>query len=251
MVNSKDATPANLPGRVWAFVLVGAALAALLSFFAGGPLKKTFRPPLHPVTVMGTTSMVPTHEDQVAADCKNAALVWAVMGALLGAFLGLAGGTARGPFPALPLKTFLGATVGTLAAVAGAAAFLPVYAYVSNTATEDLSHDLITPLVVHAGAWAILGAGAGTALGLGLGRFDRSFAAALGGLLGGAIGGLVYEVVGALAFPSGGTSEPLATYWGARLLASSTVCLAVALLATASITSTGRPRREPTKDMMG
>jgi len=49
----------------------------------------------------------------------------------------------------------------------------------------------------------------------------------LGGLVGGLLGAVVYEMLGAFAFPMAATTKPISETWGTRLIAR----LSVAILA--------------------
>ena len=119
----------------------------------------------------------------------------------------------------LPPASMLGAAVATGAAYG----LLPVY--YRNVDLE--SRDLTYPLLTHGGIWAAVGAAAGLALGLGLGGRGR-WRGAMGGLLGGIAATMVYEPIGALAFPLDKTSEPVSATVLPRLFAHLAVGVLVA-----------------------
>jgi hypothetical protein len=81
---------------------------------------------------------------------------------------------------------------------------------------------------VHAGIWSSVGATAGVAFEVGLRSRRRLALVALHGLLGGLLGAAIYEIIGALAFPAGRTTEPLAGDSAARLIGRLTVAIALA-----------------------
>jgi hypothetical protein len=77
----------------------------------------------------------------------------------------------------------------------------------------------IPPLLMHGGIWGAVGAAGGLAFGLGLGGRDRAARALIGGLLGALLGTVLYDLIGALAFPMSRTDFPVAADWPPRLLA--------------------------------
>jgi hypothetical protein len=92
---------------------------------------------------------------------------------------------------------------------------VPVYFRAYNPDRDDL----ILAVLIQGGIWSVIGAAAGTAFGIGLCDRGSALRALLGGLLGAIAGMLVYEMVGALAFPLGGTSDPISASWLTRLFA--------------------------------
>ena len=110
------------------------------------------------------------------------------------------------------------------------AAVLPFYYRELNVAQESLSHDLVLPFLVHAGIWSSVAVTAGLAFEIGLRSRQRLALVALHGLLGGLLGTAIYEVLAAIAFPAGRTTEPLAGAWAPRLIGRLTVSIASAAL---------------------
>ena len=108
------------------------------------------------------------------------------------------------------------------------AAVLPFYYRELNVAQESLSHDLVLPFLVHAGIWSCVAVTAGLAFEIGLRSRQRLALVALHGLLGGLLGTAIYEVLAAIAFPAGRTTEPLAGAWAPRLIGRLTVSIASA-----------------------
>jgi hypothetical protein len=94
---------------------------------------------------------------------------------------------------------------------------------------EDATNDLALALRTHGGIWVAIGAAAGLASGLGFGGGARIPKAVLGGVLGAALATALYELGGAIAFPTAQTFRPMAMTAAPRLLAN----LSVALCASA------------------
>jgi hypothetical protein len=126
-------------------------LAGLLSWAAGEPLREVVRPRWTEVRMRGETRISISPPDRAAADTRNAALSFAVLGGLLGAGLGAAGGLSRKKSRATALAGLLGLVVG--AAVAGGLTILLLPAYFSYRmrASDEALQDLFWPLIVHLG----------------------------------------------------------------------------------------------------
>ena len=123
------------------------------------------------------------------------------------------------------IAAIAGSILGGTAGAIMPRVLLPIYLRMHNPDRDNL----ILSILIHAGNWSVIGAAAGAAFGIGLGDRGRALPALLGGLLGAIAGVLVYEIVGGLAFPLDGTSEPLSATWGTRLFAR----LAVTILTSA------------------
>jgi hypothetical protein len=214
------AVPVAVPtAQLWTWG-VGASLAAGLAAWLAGeggliayhdqlaPQSGPFPPPEVALAVIATKKLVAT-------------LTFVALGASLGFALGIAGGGARRSVDAAGWAGLAGLLLGGFAAGAAALGLLPIY--FANQ--EPLDDSLVLPLLTHAGVAAAAGVAGGLALGLGMGGgVGRTIG---GGLLGAVGGAIVYELVGALAFPSGRTGEPLSATPTTRLF----FLLAVALLA--------------------
>jgi hypothetical protein len=145
----------------------------------------------------------------IAAKKLVATLTYTLVAASLGLALGIAGGGARRSLKAAGYAGPAGLVLGGVAGTAAALVLLPVY----FARHDPLDDSLLLPLMTHAGFAASVGAAAGLALGLGLGGRVVGRTSG-GGLLGAVVGASLYEILGALAFPSGRTGEPLsATPW--------------------------------------
>jgi hypothetical protein len=212
---------------------VGAGLlAGLLSWLVGEVLVEAFRPKLDPQTVMGYTFMKASFEDQAAADYKNAVLAFAVLGSLLAGTLGIAGGLSSRSTRRAVRAGAAGLVLGGFLGAVSSLAILPVYYRALDQNKEELSRDLILPLMVHVGIWAACGVAGGVGLGVGLGgKSDLVMKAALGGLIGAALGACLYEIIGAAAFAADKTTSPLSVTWSTRLLARLLVTIMAATIA--------------------
>jgi hypothetical protein len=237
-----DPTPStpNRPGRLWALALVASILAGLGSWMAGEATRFYFVPSERIVVAMGIKMNIPSFEEKVKAGQRNATLANGTLGGLLGLLLGLAGGLARGSVRSAPVPAIAGVLIGLVAGVGSSEAVLPYYYHQLDKGSEELSKDLILPLIIHSVSWAAVGLAGGIALGLGQGARGRIASAALGGLVGGVLGAGAYEVIGALVFPTGGTSEPLAAHWAPRLIGKLLVTTLATALAVVAIQSPAR-----------
>ena len=98
------------------------------------------------------------------------------------------------------------------------------------------SESLFFSFLIHGGIWSAVGAAGGLAFGLGLGGRGTILRATVGGFAAGASSGtIVYDLIGALAFPMAGTGGTLATVWATRLLAHVCVAIAAALGVAAAV----------------
>jgi hypothetical protein len=172
----------------------------------------------------------PTAGSLRVAGTKNAALGFGILGGALGLALGVAGALAG----RTPRRAFLAGVTGlTLGALAEAAATLvavpPYYRAKDLDRSQD---DLPLALRTHAGIWSLAGAAGGLAFGLGLGRggVRRTATAVVGGMMGAGLGAVVFELLGALAFPiEAYTAEPISNTPGSRLLARLLVAVGAAI----------------------
>jgi hypothetical protein len=221
--------------RLWPFALGAGLLAGIASWVINEAGLPFVLPKSRIVQTMGGAMDLPSFVDQVAADSKNATVAYGILGAMLGLALGVAGGLVRNSPRRGVFAGITGALLGAIGGVGGATVFLPIYFRQLDVAQEQLGRDLVIPLLVHIGTWAVVGVASGIALGLGLGEGRRASRAAFGGLIGGALGAVVYEVVGALVFPNDRTTQPIALTWGPRLLAALSVSLMIAVMAVSTI----------------
>jgi hypothetical protein len=180
----------------------------------------------------------PTEEDHarvIRGIVTNTAVSFLQQGAILGAVLGLAGGLAQRSSRTALMGAVTGGVLGVIAAGLAAQAVLPVY----YRNVDPQGNDLLLPLLTHGTIWAAIGAAAGLAFGLGTGRSGWWARCAFGGLLGSIAATVVYDLVGALAFPVDKTSEPVSATALTRLVAH--VAVAVLTAGGAAVAATQSP----------
>jgi hypothetical protein len=221
------ATSGQLPRvRVWALALTAGLIAGFASWLIGEAIHGRFEPPDGRTGVrLSPTQIISLRAARDAAVSYEATIAFGVLGATLGLALGLAGGCARRSARAAVIAGLAGSIFGGAAGAVIPRVLLPIYFRMHNPDRDDL----ILATLTHGGNWCVIGAVAGAAFGVGLGGRGRALRALLGGLSGAAVGVLVYEMVGAVAFPLDGTSDPLSATWVTRLFAR----LAVTILASA------------------
>lgn len=152
--------------QIWAVALAAGVAAGLVSFIAGELAHEAFRPRLFKVEGPGTISMQPSTESQDAADLKNAALAFAILGCATALALGFAGGIA-GRSPGRGAMVGLGAqAAGSLVGSVASLALLPLV----HRRMGEGTNDLVWPLMIHAAILAAIGAVGGLAFAIGMGR---------------------------------------------------------------------------------
>jgi hypothetical protein len=188
-------------------------LAGIPSLFLGESVMNRYREDLRaPLSISPTPQEMRRWKD---ARLYSATLTFMAMGGLLGFALGAAGGAARPSLSAGAGAGVVGILLGTIAAGALSLLLIPVF----FNKHDPQSGDLVLPLLIHGAIWSAIGSVGGLAFGLGLGGRRHWLRGLLGGLLGGAAATIVYEVVGAVAFPSDHTDLPLASAVTARAMA--------------------------------
>ncbi len=231
-------------GRLWLLALAAGIAAGLLSWLGGEGGYDHFVPVSQEIKMHGSRGKVVDPAAQFAADARNAALAFAILGGVLGGALGLAGGLARGHAKTGLRAGGLGLVLGIITGAGGGFGMTSLYDRFYN---PDLA-SLITPLMIHGAIWGILGAVAGLALGMGMG--SQIAKALVGGILGAFLGTVIFEVVGATVFPLDRTFQPLSTSAYSRLAARMAICLFVAMGAvivsqTSDRTAKATPRSVP------
>jgi hypothetical protein len=225
-------------GRLVAWALGAGLLAGVASWLIGELARDTFRPPLYQQNVMGHVLMKATFADQSSADFRNATLAFAVLGGFMGGVLGIAGGLARRSTAAGTKAAAVGVVFGSLVGAICSLGLLPVYFRALDVAQEQLSRDLVLPLMIHSGIWAACGLAAGIAFGLGLGVGMAQVArSGIGGLIGAALGACIYEITGAMVFADHMTTSPLSLTWSTRLLARLLVATLSAVMAAVFVST--------------
>jgi hypothetical protein len=210
--------------RLWLSGIVAAFLAATLAWLLGESGVTRAAAASAEIPTMGQIVIAPTVATAQAADVKNAVRLFGAFGAILGLLLGLSGGWSRGNVRAAWAAAALGFCGG---GVTGAAApFFVVRAF--HHWQSQGADELIYSMGMHSGTLILPGAVAGLALALGLGHKRRLIHAALGGAIGAVVGAIVYDLIGAFAFPFANTGEPLASTAAARFLELILPALAIA-----------------------
>jgi len=210
------ATGRQLPlVRVWALALTAGLIAGFASWLIGESLHGRFAPPNARMGRRLTPEQIQSKATaQNAAKGLEASVAFGSLGAVLGLALGLAGGCARRSARAAVIAAVAGSILGGAAGAIIPRVLLPIY-FRAHDPDRD---DLILAVLIQCGNWSVIGAAGGAAFGIGLGDRGRALRALLGGLLGAIAGVLVYEMVGAIAFPLDGTSEPVSATWGTACL---------------------------------
>ncbi len=239
-----DVVPAPLPrgGRLWSVTLAAGVLAGLVAWLGGEACRHLIPPTQRAVNVKGMTLNAVDRRSAAAADAWNGTLAFAILGAALGAGLGAAGGIARGGGRLSLPAAGIGLVAGALGVAAVSAILLPTYNGYKQRQPDAASQDLVLPLLVHLATWSTAGALGGLAFGRAWGQPRVVGRAVRGGLVGAAMGTVVFDLVGAAAFPEADTTKFLAATWMTRLFAR----LAVALLAAAGVAYSVGARRVPT-----
>jgi hypothetical protein len=247
---SAEATAGNAAARLsqsltmpskalWGWALGAGLLAGLLNSAAGEVAWRR-------VNSAGTPKIVPfptgADRDRMIANMAGSnAVSFIQQGAILGGVLGLAGGLARRRALAGLVAALVGGGLGAAAAWATARGLLPLY----FRNVDPQSNELTYPLLTHGGIWAAAGAAAGLAFGLGAGGQGRWVRCAFGGLLGGVFATMVYDLIGAIAFPLDKTSQPVSATVVTRLFAQFAVAVFVVLGAASVAAEPSRPSPPP------
>jgi hypothetical protein len=201
-------------------------VAGVVAWLAGEQAHGFFRPRLYKVEVMAFgTTWQPSRESQFAADLRNAALAFAILGGVTGLAMGVAGGLAGG-------SVARGGVVGLAAflagAVAGASASFVLVPFFYRRLVPD-TNDLLTPILIHGGIWMAIGAVGGLAFALGL-QSRRHLANALGAAcIGAFLAAVLFHLLSGSLFPDSRSTEALAGLPVVRLLAMLLVPVLVAV----------------------
>jgi len=190
-------------------------------------------------------SFAAVNKETERTNALNGAMIFGAFGGLLGLAMGLGGGLAR--------RSAAGAIVGgiiglLLGAAAGALPAFILMPWQWRHRNDDPSAtQILVPLLLHFGLWAGLGLTAGIAFSVGNGRFKglRLLEAGVAGLAGAMLGTFIFEMIGAILFPLGGTLLPISATPETRLIARLCVAVFVALGAIRCLpkTDTAAPPR--------
>ncbi|MDR3620151.1 MAG: hypothetical protein P4L85_12430 [Paludisphaera borealis] len=209
--------------RVWVLAVAAGALAGLAAWGVGEEVQRAYRPMLTPMM-----KPVPTLEDSLKitrARVSSGIAAVTAAGALVGLALGAAGGAARRSVGSTIKAGVVGVLAGGLAAAGVASVLMPLlYAKLDPQST-----DLAVPLLGHIALWSTAGFAGGLAFGIGTGRKGVWLRTAVGGLVGAALATVVYELAGALLFPTHRTHLPVAGSPETRAMAQVLVGLGAAI----------------------
>jgi hypothetical protein len=233
------------PARLWAVSLAAALVAGLAAWIIGEQTLHLFTPAREWRTgkVDAVSRLKPTVATLRAADTKNAALGFSILGALLGLALGGAGGFARRSSREALMAGLVGLVLGGALVSAVTLAALPLYYSVKDlNRSQD---DLVLALGTHVGIWSMIGISGGIAFGCGLGGRRQLVYALGGGLAGAMLGTVVFEFLGAVAFPVDAyAAEPISNTPGSRLLARLLVAIGTSCGAAVGAITGRRPASE-------
>jgi MFS family permease len=155
---------------------------------------------------------------------QNAAVAYALLGAILSLILGVTAGCFLGRFsiPRVLAAGLAGIVLGASFAAASSYGLAPIYFHRLETADVTLS------LLIHLGIWTAVGAASGVAFGVGSGSRDVLVRSLVGGITGAALGTLLFDISGAF-LPLARTERPLSEEAGTRMAANIVLCLCVAV----------------------
>jgi hypothetical protein len=223
-----SASPVPISRRLILLTSFWAGLAGIIAWWVGE--SQILDAPARPerFVVAGVPIVWSTPATTEAAARVTSSRLHAVFGGLLGLALGWVSGWARSSTGAALTAGLVGAGVGALVGGGTPYLVLPFYAQYRQIHGGDLA----ASLVLHVSLWAGIGAAAGLALGLGVGGSLRALKAACGGFLGALCGALIFDFLGALAFPLEETGLPTSSTARTRLLARILVAVMTALGAT-------------------
>ena len=154
---------------------------------------------------------------------QNAAVAYALLGAILSLILGVTAGCFLGRFsiPRVLAAGLAGIVLGASFGAASSYGLTPIYFQRMGTADVTLS------LLIHLGIWTAVGAASGVAFGVGSGSRDVLVRSLVGGIIGAALGTLLFDISGVF-LPLAHTERPLSEEAGTRLAANIVLCLCVA-----------------------
>src|SRR5262249_42945111 len=146
-----------------------------------------------------------TAETFRAAAAQTGVRSFAALGGLFALSMGLVGGLVRQSAGSAIRAGVIGLVGGIALPPLTALVVFPLYYRFEDAGMSEMMVSLLT----HVALWVPVGAVGGLALGLGLGRRGRIVPALVGGAAGALIGALVYEILGAVAFPLAETDRPI------------------------------------------
>ena len=223
--------------RYLALWSVLAALVAGVVAWAGGEATYDYYRPSK-AAASEAYAFTKLNQEKDVADGRNAAIAYGFLGAATGLALGLTAGLSRRSARSALFGGLAGLVLGGLAPALVAPWVVPLHRKLYWPETPDLK----LPIMVHGAMWCALGTAAGLAFGIGLGDRRRVAQAAIGGFLGALLATVLFDALGAIAFPFSRADLPIAETVPVRLLSRLLVAAGVALGAAWSV----RERRRKT-----
>jgi hypothetical protein len=200
------------PGRLIGIVLIAGLLAGVASWLVAETILESYQAILNPKLRREVDAEA--SRQFARAHLTSASAMFAALGAITGLGLGLAGGLARRSASAAAKAGLLGCVAGVIATVSISLVALPNF--FKNY--DPQSQDLMLPLLTVGSICSSVGAVGGLAFGIGLGGRDRWMKCLVGGLIGAALATVVYELVGAVAFPTDKTELPVSHTYTTRAM---------------------------------
>lgn len=206
---------------LWA---VAAALIAGVVAWAGGEATHDFYQPSKEAAGQ-PYAFAQLNKEKDISDGRNAAVAYGLLGAFTGLALGLIGGLSTRSARNAMAGGLTGLILGGLAPALVAPWVVPYHRHLYWPETPDLK----LPIMVHGAMWCALGLAAGIAFAIGLGDRRRIAQAAIGGLIGALVATVLFDAVGAIAFPHSRADLPIAETMSLRLISRLFVAAGVAL----------------------
>jgi MFS family permease len=155
---------------------------------------------------------------------QNAAVAYALLGAILSLSLGITAGCFSQRFSMTRIATagLAGIALGGL--FGGASSYVLTPSYLHRLGTADITLSVL----IHLAIWSAIGAAAGFAFGVGCGARKVFAGSLIGGITGGALAAVLFDVGGAF-FPLARTERPLAELAETRLAAAALLSVFVVL----------------------
>jgi hypothetical protein len=198
--------------RLLAMALVAGLLAGVATWLVGETILEAHRQVLSPRVQRDVD--VEAARRFARAHLTTSLYAFTTLGAFLGLSLGLAGGLARRSASAGARAALVGCVVGSIAGVSISLLVLPNF----FKTHDPQSQDLVLPLLTLGSICSSVGAAGGLAFGIGLGGRAHWLKSLVGGLVGAALATVVYEFVGAIAFPADKTELPISQTYATRAM---------------------------------
>ena len=211
--------------QMWGIALALGLAGGLLAWGAGELTYGWFQPQRSQTRVFGVPSLQTSRQSQNAANLKNAALAFTLLGCTTGLAMGFGGGVAGRTSSRGAVVGVSAMLMGGLVGAGASAALLPLF---FRGLVPDLS-DLLTPILIHSVIWGAIGAIGGLAFAIGTSRARHVPDAIIGACLGAVLATVIFHCAREMFFPGSRSSEPLGASPIVRLLAMMLVSIFQAL----------------------